>query len=183
MSGKIISGIVAIATILSALIALITFLFGDFASIRRDAVGQPASMSPVPSEDASDQPSDSSAAPGDSVGPVTVSTGYGGSIDISWIAISDKTLNSYVVYVYAISPIEYTFSVPFQVGDKTTTRKVYPEIILNRYLSESGQLESVDTEQLWHVCVHGLREAPEGVDIRPYVIDGSESCSDSFMLD
>lgn len=108
--------------------------------------------------------------------PVKVSwTGTADAVEITWHEIDDPELHSYSVDVYALAPVESWYNVGYRVGEELrTSATTNPIAELNEYLHESGKSERVDNDQVWRICVTGMRETPGGVDITPYIIDGNK---------
>ncbi|MCX2746268.1 hypothetical protein OOZ51_00375 [Arthrobacter sp. MI7-26] len=105
-----------------------------------------------------------------------------GGVDVTWSGLSDPALNYYAVDVTAVSPVNYTYGVPYYPGSVDTLSRIYPVTYFNKLLADEHRTERAAKGQIWHVCVTGMRQTPNGVDITPYIIKGSKSCSDDFEL-
>jgi len=119
---------------------------------------------------------------GRNVAPVKLRMLSDGGVDVTWSALSDSELNYYSVDVSAVSPITYTYGVPYHPGIVDTSSRIHPAPYLNKLLSDERRTERVAPGQIWHVCVTGMRATPNNVDITPYIIKGSKACSDDFTL-
>ena len=136
----------------------------------------------LPSAKASTSVPEPSAPNGKNVAPIKLQMLSDGGVDVTWSALSDPELNYYSVDVSAVSPITYTYGVPFYPGMTDTSSRIYPATYLDKLLSEERRTERVARGQIWHVCVTGMRKTPNNVDITPYIIKGSKACSDDFSL-
>lgn len=164
-----------IPIILSALLALLLTWLGvnDW---RLPWIASP----PAPDRAA---PSSSTEAPSGLTSPVRVAeTGDGGGIDIRWTEVDDPELRGYSVYVTAVRPVKYEYSVPRYRGDSELIERHYPVDYLNELLAEANDSRRVEPGQLWYVCVQGMRETPLNVPIDPYIIPGTKACSEEFTL-
>lgn len=110
-------------------------------------------------------------------------TGVGDTIEISWVRMEYPELDHYSLDVYGLAPIETWYNVGYRRGNELRTTDVTNPISLtNEHFSRDGEDARVDNNQTWRVCVRGMMETPGGVSIAPYIIDGSERCSDPFTI-
>jgi hypothetical protein len=117
-----------------------------------------------------------------STSPVVAEVLDGGAVDLSWTAVDDDRLDHYSIVVVAVSPISYSYGVPFFEGIAPTNERVYPESELNSNLEAEGRSERVTPGQKWHVCVTAMMAAPEGESVAPYTLADTQSCSDDFVV-
>ena len=114
--------------------------------------------------------------------PVNVTKLSGGGIDIRWSVVDNPELRGYSVYVTAVRPVRYEYSVPRYGGDSDVTERHYPVEYLNELLVASEDSRRVQPGQAWYVCIQGMKETPLNVPIDPYIIPGTKACSDEFTL-
>lgn len=116
--------------------------------------------------------------------PVTVVwTGAGDTIEVSWQAIDDPELHHYWAQVYGLDPVVEDYDIGYRFGEELrTTATTNPRAELNDDLAGEGSSQRVPRDQTWKICVTGMRDTPGGVDITPYIIAGTERCSDPFTI-
>lgn len=119
---------------------------------------------------------------GRSTAPVEADVLDDGGVDLRWSAVDDDRIDHYDVVVTAVAPISYSYAVPFYPGIAETNDRVYPERELTKNLAGEGRTDRVAAGQLWHVCVTAMMAAPDGVDVAPYTLAGTRSCSRDFTL-
>lgn len=116
--------------------------------------------------------------------PVRVTwLGSGEALEVSWEAIEDPELESYSLNVYGLSPEQTWYNVGYREDTRlATTRVIYPLAETRVRYEETDKQSNVGPGETWRVCVHGMRKTPGGVDITPYIIEGSRRCSDEFTI-
>lgn len=114
--------------------------------------------------------------------PINVSKLDSGGIDIRWTEVDDPELHGYSVYVTAVRPVQYEYSVPRYDGDSDVLERHYPVDYLNELLADANDSRRVEPGQLWYVCVQGMKDTPLNVPIDSYIIPGTKSCSEEFVL-
>ncbi|MFT7024058.1 MAG: hypothetical protein ACJA07_003162 [Rhodococcus sp. (in: high G+C Gram-positive bacteria)] len=119
---------------------------------------------------------------GGSTEPVRIDLLADGGVDVGWEIVDDPELHGYALYFTAVRPIEYTYSVPRYSGDPDVTERLYPARYLDGLLVESDDPRRVQSDQVWHVCVQGMKETPLNTPIDDYIIPGTRACSQDFAL-
>lgn len=116
--------------------------------------------------------------------PVRVTwTGVADTLELVWSEVEDPELHNYSVDVEALAPIEGWYNVGYRFGEELrTTAIANPIAELNERLKEQDATDRTDFNQVWRVCVYAMRDAPGGVDISSYVIQGATQCSDQFTI-
>lgn len=109
--------------------------------------------------------------------------GTGDTLEVSWGIIDDPELDHYSVNVYALYPIEDDYNVGYRFGEELRlTDTTSPISEMNEHFAQQGDTSRVTAGQSWRICVQGMRETPGGVSITPYIIVGSNRCSDIFTI-
>lgn len=116
--------------------------------------------------------------------PVRVTwLGQGEALEVSWDSIDDEDLHSYSLDVYGLSPEQTWYNAGYREDTRlATTRVIYPLAETRVRYEETDKQTDVGPGETWRVCVHGMRETPGGVDISPFIIEGSKRCSDEFTV-
>ena len=115
--------------------------------------------------------------------PVKVRWMGGDAIEATWGPMDYPDLNHYSVDVLGVFPQETSYNQGYRIGTELSTRvETQPFSRTNQELSDQGSATRVTEGQTWQICVTGMREAPGGVDITPYIIERSRRCSDIFSL-
>jgi hypothetical protein len=116
--------------------------------------------------------------------PVRVTwTGVADTLGLSWSEVDDPELHNYSVDVEALAPVEDWYNVGYRSGEELrTTAQANPIAQLNEKLKDRGSTARADSNQVWRVCVYAMRDAPGGVDISRYIIEGGTQCSDQFTI-
>jgi hypothetical protein len=114
--------------------------------------------------------------------PVRVALHRDGGVDVRWSVVKDPELHGYSLYVQAVRPLEYEYSVPRYAGDSDVTERLYPGRYLNKLLAEAADPRRVKPGQVWNVCVQGMEETPPNTPIDDYILPGTKACSEDFRL-
>jgi hypothetical protein len=140
--------------------------------------------SSAPESSSTPSPSSPTPSPLSPNSPVRVTwAGTGDRIVITWDPMTFRRLHNYSVNVYGLAPLETDYNVGYRLGGELrTTVETNPVAETNEDLAAAESADRVDEQETWRVCVYGMRDAPLGVDISTYIIDGSTICSDPFNI-
>lgn len=114
--------------------------------------------------------------------PIRITKLNSGGIDIAWSVVDNPELHGYDIYVTAVRPVQYEYSVPRYAGDRDVIERHYPAEYLNEALTEVNDSRPVEDGQVWYVCVQGMKDTPLNTPIDQYIIPGTKACSDEFTL-
>ncbi len=108
--------------------------------------------------------------------------GQGDTIQIQWDPADSDEVHSYSVDIYGMAPIRNYYNLGYRIGEELrTSDTANPVAEMNEKLSNSGDSETVDYEETWRVCVTAYRYTPDP-DVGPKIIQGTERCSDPFVI-
>ncbi len=96
--------------------------------------------------------------------------------------MDDPELHGYSIYVSAVRPVQYEYSVPRYAGDPEVIERLYPAEYLNGLLIDAGDPRRIEPGQVWNICIQGMKDTPLNTPIDDYIIPGTKGCSEDFSL-
>ncbi len=110
--------------------------------------------------------------------------GAADALEVTWSAMDHPDLAWYSVDVHGVSPVQTWYNAGYRPGEELVTQTtVYPATETNEYYAQWGRAERVDGgNEVWRICVTGMKPVPADADVDEFAIDGAEICSDLFTL-